>query len=150
MTLGYIFDGEKVLLGLKKRGFAIGKWNGYGGKAKEGEDIESALKREFLEEAGIKVIECEKRGVVSFQFKDGDLLEVHIFKILKHEGSPLESEEMFPGWFNVHELPFDKMWVSDLVWMPLFLEGSKFEGDLLFENTEKILCYNIKKTDSLV
>ncbi len=28
-----------VLLGLKKRGFGVGKWNGFGGKVEPGESI---------------------------------------------------------------------------------------------------------------
>ena len=44
-TLGVVVDGDKILLGMKKRGFGEGKWNGFGGKVKEGETIEDALKR---------------------------------------------------------------------------------------------------------
>ena len=36
---------RRVLLGLKKRGFGAGKWNGFGGKLEPGETIEQAAKR---------------------------------------------------------------------------------------------------------
>ena len=39
LTLVYIRDDEKILLGLKKRGFGTGKWNGFGGKVQAGETI---------------------------------------------------------------------------------------------------------------
>ena len=39
LTLVYIRDDEKVLLGMKKRGFGQGKWNGFGGKVQQNESI---------------------------------------------------------------------------------------------------------------
>jgi 8-oxo-dGTP diphosphatase/2-hydroxy-dATP diphosphatase len=43
-TLALIFreDFSQVLLGMKKRGFGEGKWNGFGGKLDLGETIEQA------------------------------------------------------------------------------------------------------------
>ena len=54
-TLVLVHQGEKVLLGMKKRGFGQGRWNGFGGKLHEGETIEQAAKRETFEEAGVQV-----------------------------------------------------------------------------------------------
>lgn len=34
-----------VLLGMKKRGFGAGKWNGFGGKVQPGETIEEAARQ---------------------------------------------------------------------------------------------------------
>lgn len=36
-SLVLLRQGEEVLLGLKKRGFGAGKWNGFGGKLEAGE-----------------------------------------------------------------------------------------------------------------
>ena len=55
LTLVVIHQNGKVLLGMKKRGFGMGKWNGFGGKVDQGESIEGAAKREVFEEAGISV-----------------------------------------------------------------------------------------------
>ena len=46
-----------VLLGMKKRGFGIGKWNGFGGKVKDGETIRECAMRETQEECGLEVIQ---------------------------------------------------------------------------------------------
>ena len=44
-----------VLLGMKKRGFGVGKWNGFGGKVQEGETIRECARRETQEECGLEV-----------------------------------------------------------------------------------------------
>ena len=44
-TLVIVLDGDKTLLGWKKRGFGVGKWNGFGGKVEPGETIINAAKR---------------------------------------------------------------------------------------------------------
>ncbi len=40
LTLCLIVDDGRILLGMKKRGFGAGRWNGFGGKVEEGESIE--------------------------------------------------------------------------------------------------------------
>ncbi|OGF66568.1 hypothetical protein A3I27_02720 [Candidatus Giovannonibacteria bacterium RIFCSPLOWO2_02_FULL_43_11b] len=134
LTLSIVHERSNILLGMKKRGFGEGRWNGFGGKVKEGESIEEAAKREIREEARIEAEEMTKRGVINFEFKgDPDTLEVHIFEVIKFDGEPTESEEMRPKWFGADEIPFDQMWPDDRYWMPLFLAGKKFSGRFLFD-----------------
>lgn len=38
-TLVLLLRQPNILLGLKKRGFGVGKWNGFGGKVEEGETV---------------------------------------------------------------------------------------------------------------
>lgn len=45
LTLVLVVQPGRVLLGMKKRGFGAGKWNGFGGKVQPGETIEDAAKR---------------------------------------------------------------------------------------------------------
>lgn len=44
-TLIIVIHGDEILLGWKKRGFGVGKWNGFGGKVEPGELIINAAKR---------------------------------------------------------------------------------------------------------
>lgn len=68
LTLCMIFDDKKVLLGMKKRGFGSGLWNGFGGKVDPGETIEQAAIRELHEERRVLATKLEKRGIVEFSF----------------------------------------------------------------------------------
>ena len=44
-TLLFVRKDDEILLGMKKRGFGTGKWNGFGGKIEAGETIEQAAVR---------------------------------------------------------------------------------------------------------
>ncbi len=145
LTLCLAKKDEMILLGMKKRGFGEGRWNGFGGKVEEGETIIEAAIREMEEESGLKAEELEEKGIILFHFLDtGKLLEVHIFDVLKYSGEITETEEMSPKWFNIREIPFEKMWADDIYWIPLFLNGDKFNGKFVFENNDKLLDYNLK------
>ena len=134
MTLCIVHQGSKVLLGMKKRGFGAGRWNGFGGKVRNGETVEAAARRELKEEAGLEVLEITEMGVIDFTFEnDKDILEVHIFQVPKFEGIPEESPEMKPQWFKFNEIPFEQMWPDDKSWLPLLLSGKKFRGRFLFD-----------------
>lgn len=140
LTLCIIFKPPKVLLGMKKRGFGAGRWNGFGGKVSEGEAVEDAARREVKEEAGIDVGNMEKVGLIEFEFQDNpEVQEVHIFKSNTFSGEPHETEEMKPQWFEIDEIPFDDMWPDDKYWMPLFLNSKKFKGRFLFGESDGIL-----------
>jgi 8-oxo-dGTP diphosphatase / 2-hydroxy-dATP diphosphatase len=131
---------NKLLLGMKKRGFGEGRWNGFGGKVDDNETINESAMRELKEEVGIIAQELEKVGILTFEFEnDEKLLEVHVFLVKNFSGDIIETDEMRPEWFDIDNIPFDKMWSSDIYWLPLLLENKKFKGKFLFDkpsNTE--------------
>lgn len=135
LTLCMVHQHPRLLLGMKKRGFGVGRWNGFGGKVQPGESIETAAKRELFEECGIRPEYMEKRGILHFDFQDPaeTPLEVHIYKIEEFTGLPMESEEMKPQWFDFMDIPFREMWPDDLFWVPIFLKGRTFRGRFLFD-----------------
>ncbi|TSC56045.1 MAG: 7,8-dihydro-8-oxoguanine triphosphatase [Parcubacteria group bacterium Greene0416_39] len=146
LTLCIVHKGDKVLLGMKKRGFGQGKWNGFGGKLKEGEGLVEAMKREVREEAGISLKEFEEQGVLEFEFLgNSEILETHVFKALDFEGEPQETEEMKPCWFPIQEIPFDSMWPDDRYWYPLCLQGKRFKGRFLFKDQNTIQEYSLEQ-----
>lgn len=134
LTLTIVYQDRKVLLGLKKRGFGVGRWNGFGGKVEEGETIEEAARRELQEESGLVANKIDKVGVLDFGFEnDPKILQVHIFCVISFNQEPVETEEMKPQWFEIDKIPFDSMWSDDVYWFPYFLDGKKFEGKFLFD-----------------
>lgn len=144
MTLCLICKGDKILLGMKKRGFGEGRWNGFGGKVKDGEDIMDAAKREFEEEANVKLSDMRKRAVLEFYYEDSDeTMETHLFTATEYEGDVLETEEMMPRWFSLDEIPFDNMWPDDRHWMPLLLAGKNFIGKFYFRDKNIISEFNL-------
>lgn len=154
LNLCLIHEHPRVLLGMKKRGFGAGRWNGFGGKVKEGETIEESAIREVEEETGITIHEMEKRGIIEFEFEnDPVILEVHIFKITAYDGEPQETEEMKPQWFNIDEIPFKQMWSDDMYWFPYFLKGKTFRGSFLFDKpstadyASKIIKKDVRESD---
>lgn len=152
LTLVLIVDEaeKKILLGLKKRGFGSGWWNGFGGKVQAGESIEECAKRETLEECGLTMLEYYKIGHMVFEFKgDPVLLDVSVFRCDKYTGDITESEEMKPQWFSFDEVPFKEMWPDDYLWYPHVFRNEKFSAKYLFEGHEKILKHEIQVVDTL-
>lgn len=145
LTLCLTLKEGKILLGMKKRGFGEGRWNGFGGKLQDSETLVEGAKREMLEESGLKAENLEEVGSIEFDFLDNNkYLDVHIFNVLKYAGEPVETEEMKPEWFDVNDIPFDKMWADDTLWIPLFLEGKKFKGRILFKDMFEIINSEIE------
>ncbi len=141
LTLCFLVRDGKILLGMKKRGFGMGRWNGFGGKVEPGESIEEGAKRETEEECGLQITKMEKVGIHEFEFfdKKGDILEVHVFRGDDWQGEPTETEEMRPQWFTTDAIPYDEMWPDDIHWLPVFLVGKKFRTKFLFGKGDAVL-----------
>ena len=149
LTLCIIGRPREVLLGMKKRGFGEGRWNGFGGKVQEGERIEDAARREVLEEAGLIANKLEKVGLINFEFEDGSSpREVYVFTCQNFSGEPVESEEMRPEWFSTDSLPLDDMWPADRHWLPLVIQRKKIHGRFLYDkpSTPEYTSVIIEKT----
>jgi 8-oxo-dGTP diphosphatase/2-hydroxy-dATP diphosphatase len=146
LTLAFAIEDGRILLGMKKRGLGKGRWNGFGGKVQDGESIAAAAKRETAEECGIAIMEMEKVGIHEFEFESerGTILEVHVFRITRFAGTPVETEEMCPHWFSLQAIPYDDMWADDRYWLPLFLAGKKFRTKILFGGNDSVLEQEIR------
>ena len=152
-TLGFLINEEKqILLGRKKRGFGIRKWNGFGGKLQCGEMYKKCMKRELYEESGLMIEEDDLVQVAYFDFQfpfypqwthDGVVYIIHRWK-----GELRNSDEMEPRWFSVEEIPYDEMWKGDQAWLPLLLDGKKVAGRIVFgEDNESIIEMELQEVD---
>ena len=150
-TLAIIEDGDRVLLAMKKRGFGVGWWNGYGGKVHEDESIDEAMVRELQEESGVRASSYRERAKIEFIFLGTEkVVEMHVFEVTKYDGLPIETDEMSPKWFLKSDIPYEEMWPADRNWMPLFFEGRNFTGRVVFDGETKALIEsNFLVTDVL-
>lgn len=142
-TLCFLLKKDKILLGMKKTGFGQGKYNGFGGKLKDGETILQATVRELKEESGIQVAEGQLAyvGKLDFIFPASPQLrhDVHIFLVHTWQGEPVETKEMKPQWFSQSDIPYNEMWQDDIYWLPTVLAGKIIEGTVIFaENNEDV------------
>ena len=148
-TLCLLKKGNKILLAMKKRGFGIGKYNGVGGKIESGETVEEAMIRETEEEILVTPTEYEKVGIMEFdEFYKGNKEKVimHVYIATKWKGTPTESDETEPKWFDIKNIPYDKMFPDDKHWLPLILEGKKIKTYFEFDEEWNLLN---KKIDDL-
>jgi len=141
VTIAFALRGQEVLLGMKKRGFGEGKWNGSGGKAKEGEKIEVVMKREMEEEFNITPTDFEKVAEITFiepSIPGEGIWTAHVFLVRDWQGKVVESEEMKPQWFPIKRIPYKQMWASDALWLPRVLKGEKIRAKFTYDNKKKI------------
>jgi len=147
-TLCHIIDGDRLLLQRKAAGlFGEGRWNGVGGKLKEGEAPRDGAAREALEETGLTASNLRSHGVLNFYFGQKDMPDwiVHVFSTETLEGELKPSQEGPLRWFNLDEIPYDEMWQDDRHWLPLLLEGRRFDGNFYFnEDGTELLDFDLK------
>lgn len=160
----------QILLGMKKRGFGKGRFNGFGGKVEPGETVAQGAARELEEEAGIVCPDLARVGQLEFMFEGKpQLLEVHVYAGSQVTGAIAESEEMAPQWFAIPDIPYAHMWPDDKLWLPTLLhltgtqqgqpdtpgpavvagEGPCFFGRAYFRGMDTILTSAFHRTDSL-
>lgn len=141
-TLVFVIQDGKILLIDKKTGFGKGKVNGPGGKLEKGESPEACAVRECQEELGITVNGLRFCGQHRFQFVDGYSLLVWVYSSDSFEGTPTETIEARPLWFPLDEIPYERMWEDDHMWLPMLLRGERFQGRWLFDG-DKMLDYEL-------
>ena len=108
-TLVFLQKDDNVLLGLKKRDFGVGYWNGVGGKLQAGESAVEAAVRETTEELNIIIMPQDliHAGELEFHYpgrSEDDLMRhvlAHVFITREWRDNPLESDEVKPEWFKI-------------------------------------------------
>jgi 8-oxo-dGTP pyrophosphatase MutT (NUDIX family) len=134
-TVSIIYQYPKILLGMKKVRFGKGKYNGFGGGVRDNESLlESAIRETSEETGGVIMVDPRRMGNILFHFQSNeDDHDVHFFRATKTRGTPRETEEMRPEWFDINQIPYGQMWVDDIYWLPLLLAGKSFRGEFEFD-----------------
>jgi len=153
-VVGYLRDGGRVCLGVRKKvssGLGENLIAGIGGKVGDSLEIQNetsdkAMDREVSEEIGVKVLEKQQMGRVRFIFshKPPDSKwnqDVMIYSITRWEGMPAETESIKPMWFDIGEIPWERMWADNEYWLPKVLSGQRVEAIFLYSGDNKVVEY---------
>jgi ADP-ribose pyrophosphatase YjhB (NUDIX family) len=155
-SLGFLIEGNRVLLSIKKKKIGAGCWNGYGGGIQFGETPEASLFREFREEtsqnkSGVAISLNHTKRVAELHVKNTTsegkkfICKVYVFLITKWEGELEETEEMGkPEWFDIDKLPFEEMMPVDRIWLPLVLSGQRIKVEAEYGPFQKTLIGEVK------
>lgn len=142
-TLVFVVQGDDILLIEKKRGLGAGKVNGPGGKVDPGETVEQCAVRECQEELGITVSELEHLGEHRFQFTNGYSIHCWVYRSSVFSGTPVETPEAKPLWRAVNDIPFERMWEDDRIWLPMLLKRQAFRANWIFDE-DRMLDYELE------
>lgn len=130
-------DGDRqVLLGRKKKGLGLGNIVGLGGKLEPGESAVDAAVREIEEESGLVVAASAlvPMGVLTYLFPHREAWSQvsNVFVVTEWSGTPVESDELNPVWFDLAALPVDEMWDDARHWLPGVLAGKPVTATFTF------------------
>ena len=135
-TLCYIErEGQYLMLhrtGKKKDGNQD-KWIGIGGHVEQGESPEECLLREVREETGLTLLEWRFRGIVTFTSDQwpGEYMCLYTGGSFQEEAPSKPGESFFCRegdlkWMDKREVPRQKIWDGDRIFLRLLEEDSPF------------------------
>lgn len=135
----------EFLLGRKKRGFGVAKWNGFGGKLEAGETFRQCAVRELQEESGLVAKEADLELVAFLDFRFDTHTELdhigYVYLVHTWQGTPAPTEDMEPRWFSAATLPYEDMWSGDRLWIPMLQARRKISGTIVFAADKESLKY---------
>jgi len=101
--------------------------------------------RELEEETTLKTNKenLENYWVLHFYFEENNdwNQDVNLFLIKNYSWTPKETEEMRPEWFEIDEIPYDKMWEDAYIWVPRVINKEKVEYNFWFWKNWKMIKY---------
>ena len=136
-TLMFVVVADHVLLIHKKTGHGAGKINGPGGKIDPGESVLACAVRETQEEVGITPLEPQCVLEMRFVEQDGPQWLGYACVASAYRGALQESSEAKPFWCPIAEIPYERMWPDDAIWLPRILSekiDSPLVADFLFSD----------------
>ncbi len=116
------------------------KWIGVGGHMEEGESPYDCILREIREETGFELSpsEVDYRGLVTFVSDEYESEQMHLFKVTKSVGEPIDCDEGELEWITKEKLMSLPMWEGDRIFLelidtecPFFSLRLNYSGDKL-------------------
>ena len=146
-TLVYLVRDSSVLLIHKLTGHGAGRINAPGGRLEEDESIYQCAVREVREEVGIRAGSLNPAAALRFHdFGNGFSMTGYVYTSTTFEGDAVSTNEANPFWCDMDEIPYDKMWEDDALWLPRVLAGDCILGDFVFEN-DRLRCHEVTRVD---
>ena len=143
-TLGYVLspDRRKTLMihrTFRAEDHHLHKFNGLGGKMRPDEDVVGCMRREILEEAGIRCEEIILRGTINWTGfgPHGEDWLGFIFRIERFSGTPFTAnEEGTLSWVEIDRLHTLPMWEGDRYFLPLVFDDNPgtFHGHMPYRD----------------
>ncbi len=141
-TLMFVIKNQRILLIRKKRGLGAGNINGPGGRIEEGETTQECAIRETQEELLINPLNVKYAGELFFHAEDMPRIHGFVYTATDYEGTPTETDEAVPLWFDLEQIPYDEMWEDDILWLPHVIEGRTVRAWFTFEK-ESVLDHKV-------
>jgi 8-oxo-dGTP diphosphatase len=132
-TLMFVIKDGEILLIRKKRGLGAGKINGPGGRIESGESPEQCAIRETREELLIDPLDVKFAGELFFHAEDMPRIHGFVYTASDYEGTPTETDEAIPLWFDIDNIPYDQMWEDDEAWLPHVIRGEIVDAWFTFK-----------------
>lgn len=144
-NLGIVVKDWKILLCMKKRWFGAWLWNSAWWKLDWCESMEECMIRELKEETNLEAKKegIEMAGILYFHFPDNPEWdnECHVFRINDFSWIAEETEEMRPEWYPLDQIPYEKMWKDDPIWLPRIIAWEYIEYELYFDKDGNVADY---------
>jgi len=125
-------------------------WQLHFGCSAPGGDLRLAALTE-LTASGIEVDEPCEKGLMLFTFCNVDVapIRVRVFEAM------LRSSKSHGRFFDFGDVPYDRMWADDVVWMPALLRsGLPFSGHFVFDGppsaTSRLIQHNYESMRQLI
>lgn len=141
-TLCYVEDGEELLFlyrNKKENDIHEGKHIGLGGKIEDGETPVECIKREVLEESGLKLEEVNLRGIMIFPKFDGvEDWYTFLFSSNKFSGELIDSDEGDLMWVKKDAMDGLSLWQGDKLFLSWMRERDFFSAKLIYKEGELV------------
>ncbi|TAM46850.1 MAG: Nudix family hydrolase [Gammaproteobacteria bacterium] len=147
VAVGLLLDRDQVFITRRAANtHQGGKWEFPGGKLDDNEPVETALKRELLEELGIEVRKARPWMQVRHRYPDREVL-LDVWHITAWDGTPHGREGQEARWASVRELPKLDFPEADLpilrrLWLPLLYlisDAARLGRDEFLQRLEQAL-----------
>ncbi len=109
----------RVLIAQRPPGkWQAGRWEFPGGKVEAGEDEESAVRRELMEELGVRVDAAQRLMEVTHEYSDRRVA-IGLWLVLRHEGEPQGLDGQALQWIAAEQLHSADLLEADLPMLPV-------------------------------